>query len=150
MEEIEERKGRISRNRRPIAVCLILFVIFIIPMTPLLLIIQQSFYVSRFVSISIGPFDEEMSINLDFYNSNADIETGEDSIAGYGRRLDPSDSIQTFGFSISLLWNADSVWVSVYFDQPSGTPPSVIRSIDIGGSATFTLRNIEISLTLQR
>ena len=102
MEEIDKPRKGISRSRRPITVCCVLFLILIFPVPPLLFVIYEASYVSRFVSVTMSPFDNEMFINFEFYNSNADIETGGDTIAGHGRRLDPSDSLQTFGFPISL------------------------------------------------
>lgn len=90
-----------------------------------------------------------MFINFHFYNSETDILTGGSSFYGLGCRLDPSDSIQEFRFSIEIPWNIQSMWVKVYFDQPFGEPPSVIRSISIGQGISFELLGIEISLIIE-
>ena len=159
MEEAQINRGWIHRNRKPIAVVILL--ILIPPITVYTINVMYNIYrdnnpeldpyyeISHSLTVWIAPGEEEFHLHLDFYGSEQDVYSEVNRYSGLSIRVQPLDDEENKIYLYTIPESLLSVWVKIYFDQDTEEPCIILR-IDLGQKITTTLISREISILVER
>ncbi len=158
MEEIPVNRGWLHRNRKPIAVVILL--ILIPPITVSTINVMYNIYlsnnpeldpcyeISHSLTVWIAPGEEEFHLYLDFYGSEQDVYSEDNRYSGLSIRVQPLDDEENNIYLYTIPESLLSVWVKIYFDQGTKEPCIILR-IDLGQKITTTLIGREISILVE-
>lgn len=158
MEDSQDRRGWISRNRRPIAAIILLIVI------PQLVIYGinlaywiymdanpelDPMYEPEFtLTVWITPEEEEFTLHLDIYPSEQDAYSMVNRYHGLGIRVEQFDDEQNDLHLYTVPVDSLYIWVKIYFNEDTQEPFIILR-LDIIQRLTTSLLGREISLLLE-
>jgi len=158
MEEVPTKNGWLHRNRKLIAIAILLI---LGPPIALQVINAISFYTTNpnfdgyteprhSLTVWIFPGDEEFHLHLDFYGSEqgAYISDEADRYVGLSIRVEPLDDEKNNVLLYRLPENTMSVWTKIYFDEDT-EEPNLIIDISIGNKITVMLEGREISILIE-
>lgn len=158
MEEAPVNMGWFHRNRKPLAVVILL--ILIPPITVYTINAMYNIYldnnpeldptyeISHSLTVWIAPREEEFHLHLDFYGSEQDVYSEINRYSGLSIRVQPLDDEEKKIYLYTIPESLLSVWVKIYFDQ-STKEPCIILRIDLGQKITTTLIGREISILVE-
>jgi hypothetical protein len=158
MEELPTKNSRLYRNRKLIAVAILLI---LGPPIALQVINAISSYATNpnfdgyteprySLTVWILPGDEEFHLHLDFYGSEqgAYISDESDRYVGLSIRVEPLDNEKNNVLLYRLPENTMSVWVKIYFNEYT-EEPNLLININIGNKITLSLEEHEISILIE-
>jgi hypothetical protein len=151
MEEPPAKGDWLHRNRRPVAVIVIIFVVF-----PAVIVVHNfsnntdtEYELSHSLTVWIAPLDEEFSMYLDFYRSQQNAEEQVDSLLGTKIEVQPSDDEEHNLFLINLSEELLGFWIRICFDSHDSEPFTILNAL-IGQKTTTSLLGREFSILIQR
>ena len=156
VEELPNRGEWLRKNRRPLAVIVIMFILL-----PSAIILYNSnsddntgnddsteYEIYYSITIWISPLDEEFTLNLDLYGTQQNAEEQVNRIQGLGVSIRPlSDEERTLYLS-TIPKGFSGFWIRICFDSHDGEPFTVLNT-SIGNKATTTLLGREISVLIE-
>jgi hypothetical protein len=158
MEDSHDKRGWISRNRKTIAVIILLIMIpqFVIYTINLANQIYRDahpeldpFYEFEYnLTVWIAPENEEFTLHVDIYASEQDAYSRVNRYHGYGIRVEPLDNEKNDLHLYTVPEGRLNVWVKVYFDYDT-QEPFIILKLDMGQKITTTLLDREISILVE-
>jgi hypothetical protein len=158
MEEMPTKKGWLCRNRKLIAVIILLIIVPQLIVYAIDLANQiyrqehpelDPFYEPEYsLTVWIAPEEETFTLHLDFYGSEQDAYAMTDWYSRDGIVVEPQDNEKNDLCLYTLPENTMSVWVKVYFDDAT-EEPNVILRVDMRAKAIVHLLGREISILIE-
>ena len=156
MEDATVTKGRLRKNRKPIAVAILLILIplgTIVSINVMYDIIRSNepdpySDISHSVTIWITPEEEEFRLHVDFYGSEQDAYSKTNRYSGVHLTVEPLDDDEYTIYLWTIPEDLSRVWVKIYFDLVT-EEPNIIGDIEIGKITTAQLLNREISFLME-
>ena len=153
MEEVSVKKGRLYRNRKPIAIVILIILVPLVSIYAINTIILDNnpepyADISHSLTIWITPEEEEFTLYVDFYGSEQDAYSETNRYSGVQLSVNPVND----GEYQILLWTIPEdilkVWVKIYFDG-AAEEPNIIGDIEMGKTTMFQLLGREISFLME-
>ncbi|MGY5881293.1 MAG: hypothetical protein RTV31_13655 [Candidatus Thorarchaeota archaeon] len=158
MEDSQGKRGWIARNRKPIAVIILLIIIpqFVVYSINLANRMYRDahpeldpYYEPEYnLTVWIAPEDEEFTLHVDIYASEQDAYSRVNRYHGYGIRVEPLDDEKNDLHLYTVPEGLLNVWVKIYFNYDTQEPFIILR-LDIEQKITTTLVGREISLLME-
>jgi hypothetical protein len=158
MEDSQNQRGWISRNRRPIAAIILLIVIPQLTINVANLAYWaymdanpelDPYYEPEYsLTVWITPEEEEFILHVDIYATEQDAYSMVNRYHGLGIRVEPTDDEQNDLHLYTVPEGRSNVWVKIYFNEATQEPFIIFR-LDIEQQTTTTLLGREISLLLE-
>jgi hypothetical protein len=150
MEEIPAKGGWLYRNRKPMAVIIIMAIVF-----PFAIVISNLSYdsdteyeLSYSLTVWILPLEEEFAVHLDIYSSQLNAVEQVNKFQGIQFEVQPSDEEEHNFFLVNLPDDLLGFSVRISFDSQDDKPFTILK-VDIGQKATTSLLGREISMRIQ-
>jgi len=156
MEDTSVTKGRLHRNRKPIAVVILLILIptvTIVSINVMYDIIRSNepepySDISHSVTIWIAPEEEDFALHVEFYGSEQDAYSETNRYVGVHLTVETLDDDEFTFYLWQIPEDLSRVWVKIYFDLAT-EEPNIIGDIEIGKMTTAQLLNREISFLIE-
>ena len=158
MEEAPAKRRWFHRNRRPIAVIILLILIPPTTVYAINLINQiilennpelDPFYEPEYnLTVWIAAEETEFHLHLDFYGSEQDLYSEVNRFSGFSIRVEPYDNEENNLYLYTIPRNQLSIWVKIYFDEDT-EEPNIIVEIEMGKKLTTQLLGREISILVE-
>lgn len=156
MEDTTVTKGRLRKNKKPIAVVILLILIptgTIVSINVMYDIIRSNepepySDISHSVTIWIAPEEEEFRLHVDFYGSEQDAYSKTNRYISAHLTVEPLDDDEITIYLWQIPEDITRVWVKIYFDLAT-EEPNIIGDIEIGKMTTAQLLNREISFLME-
>jgi hypothetical protein len=148
MEDSQESRGWIYRNRKLVAGLMVIFVLFQVTTVVINIVNPRDtndWIPDYSLTVWILPDLEEFHLHLDFYSSEQNAYQKIDRFFGRSIRVEPLDDEKNVGPVYFLPENLLSVWVKIYFDQDT-EEPFIIMHLELQQKITTTLLGREISI----
>ncbi len=150
MKETSAKRGWLHRNRKSIAVIVIMFIV-----VPSVIIIpnlindnESEYELSYSLTVWILSLEEEYDLHLDFYRSQQDAENRVNRLQGIIFEIQPLAAEEHSLFLINLPEDLQGMWVRICLDSYDGAP-YVVFSSNIGQKTTTSLLGREISILIE-
>lgn len=158
MEEAPANRRWFHRNRRPIAVIILLI---LIPPTTVYAIdlinriilennpeLDPSYEPEYSLTVWIASEETEFHLHLDLYGSEQDLYSEVHRFCGLSIRVEPYDNEKNYLYLYEIPRNQLSIWVKIYFDEDT-EEPNIVVEIEMGKKLTTQLLGREISILVE-
>ena len=158
MVEKQTIRGWLYKNRKPLAVIILLLIIPQIAISAINLVYNQymrdnpeldpMYEPSYNLTVWIAPEDEEFALHLDFYSSEQDAYSKTNRYEGHGFTVEPLNDDEYFGPMYMIPENIVSIWVKLYFNEETEEPFIILR-VELLQKITTSLLSREISILVE-
>lgn len=158
MEEAPANRRWFHRNRRPIAVIILLILIPPITVYAINLIDRiilennpelDPLYEPEYnLTVWIAPEETEFDLHLDLYGSEQDLYSEAHRFCGFSFRVEPYDNEEYNLYLYTVPRNQLSIWVKIYSDQDTKEPNTIVE-IEMGKKLTTQLLGHEIGILVE-
>jgi hypothetical protein len=158
MEDSQEKRGWISRNRKPIAAIILLLMIPQLAINVINLAywsyldanpeLDPTYEPEYTLTVWIAPEEEEFTLYTDFYPSEQDAYSKVNRYEGNGVHVEQVDDEEHSTLIYAVPVGRLYIWVKLYFNEDTQEPFIILR-LDIEQTTTTTLLGREISLLLE-
>jgi len=149
MEELPTRGEWLRKNRRPLAVIVIMFILF-----PTAIVLYNSssdgnteYEISYSVTVWILPLEEEFSVHLGFYGTQQNAEEQVNRLHGFIFAVQPTSNEEHIFYLTNLPEGFSGFWVRMYLSDDSDS--FTIINADIGYNTTTSVLGREISILIE-
>jgi hypothetical protein len=149
MEEMPTRGEWLRKNRKPLAVIVIMFILI-----PTSIVVYNygsdgdtEYEISYSVTIWIAPEEEEFAVHLEFYGTQQFAQEQVNKLQGIEFDVQSTDDEEHTFALINLPEGFSGFWVRIYFD--SQDEPFTILNAGIGFITTTSLLGREISIQIE-
>ncbi len=158
VEEAPAGRGWLHKNRRLIAVIILLLLIPPVTVYAINLIdriilennpeLDPTYDWEYSLTVWIAPEEEEFFLHVDFYDSEQDASSKVNRHEGIGIRVEPYENEENNLYLYAVPEDRLSLWVKIYFNEHTQEPNIIVR-IDMGIKLTRHLLGREITILME-
>jgi len=148
-EEISTRGEWLRKNRRPLAILVLLFVLFSISIGLYNYNNDGNaeYEISYSVTVWVLPLEEEFAIHLEFYGTQQNAEEQVNRLHGFIFAVQPTSNEEHTFYLTNLPEGFSGFWVRMYLSDDSDS--FTIINADIGYNTTTSVLGREISILIE-